>query len=197
VLGPDDAVERQQRGLRSAAEWYRRRAQYDEASRPHCPASDLVTLEAQIQHSRSQQKRVESLWAPTPTLTAGERPKDTKVLNWVADFLFADDLVKATSIRRYWSELSGDAHALGWQLVARRTSPLRREPGGFRVTGVEGSIAHVADPTWPPSPCSGGNGVSSTSAAHRRRRPTATAVGVPAQDDAVGCGDPSAGYRSA
>lgn len=146
TLGPDDALERQQRGLRSAAEWYRRKAQSDEASRPHCPASDLVTLEAQIQYSRSQQKGVESLWAPTPTLTAGERPKDTKVLNWVADFLFADDLVKATSIRRYWSELSGDAHALGWQLVSRRTSPLRREHGGFHVTGVEGSIAHVADP---------------------------------------------------
>lgn len=146
TLGPDDAQERQQRGLRSAAEWYRRKAQYDETCRPHCPPADLAILDDQIQYSKDQRAGVEALWAATPTITARESPKDTKVIDWVADFLFADDAVRATSIRRHWSELSGDAHALGWQLVSRRTSPLLREPGGFRVTATEGTINHIADP---------------------------------------------------
>jgi hypothetical protein len=146
VLGPDLAAERQQRGLRLAAEWYRRKAQYDATCRPHCPTEDLATLEAQIQYSKEQQAKVEDLWASTPTITARENPKDTKVINWVADFMFGYDEARATSVRRYWSELSGDAHALGWQLVSRRTSPLLREPGGFHVTSAEGSLRHIADP---------------------------------------------------
>ena len=146
TLGPDDAIERQQRALRLAKLWYQRKAQYDETCRPHCPPEDLPILNHQIQHSKEQRAKVRALWAATSTITAIEEPTDTKVINWVADFLFGDDAVKATSIRGYWSELSGDAHALGWQLVSRRTSPLLRESGGFRVTSAEGGIDHVADP---------------------------------------------------
>ena len=146
IVGPDDAQERQQRALRLAAEWYRRIGQYGEISRPHCPPQDLSNLDDQIQHSRAQQDKVRILWKATPTITAREKPKDTKVIDWIADFLFHTDASKATSVRRQWAELSGDAHALGWQLVTRRTAPMTREPGGFRLTATEGSIEQIAEP---------------------------------------------------
>lgn len=146
VVGPDDAQERQQRALRLAAEWYRRIGQHGEISRRHCPPQDLTALDDQIQYSRAQHDRVRILWKSTPTITAQEAPKDTKVIDWVAEFLFPADASKATSIRRQWAELSGDAHALGWQLVSRRTSPMTRERGGFRVTATEGTIEQIAEP---------------------------------------------------
>jgi hypothetical protein len=146
LLGPSEADERQQRGLRLAAKWYWRKAQYDEYCRPHCPPEELPILNDQIQHSKAQESKVKALWEATPTFNAGESPTDTKVMKWVADFMFANDEARSASVMRYWSELSGDAHALGWQLVSRRTSPLVREPGGFRLTSTEGAISHIADP---------------------------------------------------
>lgn len=146
VLGPPEADERQQRGLRLAAKWYGRKAQYDEACRPHCPPEDLSVLNDQVQHSKAQAAMVKALWTATPTMTEAQSPSDTQVMEWVADYMFGNDEARAASIMRYWSELSGDAHALGWQLVSRRTSPLMREPGGFRLASTEADISHIADP---------------------------------------------------
>lgn len=61
--------------------------------------------------------------------------------------MIANDLAEATFIRRDWAEHSGDAHALGWQLLARRTAPMKRDGSGFRVTAAEAGIEQVADPS--------------------------------------------------
>jgi hypothetical protein len=42
----------------------------------------------------------------------------------------------ATGLRLLGLEHSGDARALGWQLLSRRTSPMRRDPSGLRTTTV-------------------------------------------------------------
>lgn len=146
IVGPSDSHERQQRALRHAREWYRRIAMYGETCRPHCPPQDRHLLEEQIRHSRAQAAAVRNLWQETHTLSADEKPEDTKIIGWVADFLFLPDMAKATTIRRDWAEHSGDAHALGWQLVTRRTAPLQREPGGFRITAAKADVEKFADP---------------------------------------------------
>ena len=146
IVGPSHPHERQQRGLRHAREWYRRTALYGETCRPHCPLQDVPQLERQIKDAKGQAAAVRDLWKATSALSADELPNDTKIIEWVAEFLFPTDSDKATTIRRDWAEHSGDAHALGWQLVTRRTSPLRREPGGFRVTTTEAGIEKLADP---------------------------------------------------
>lgn len=146
ITGPSDPHERQQRALRHAREWYRRIALYSEACRPHCPSQDLPLLERQIKDARAQAVAVRKLWKASSTLTSEEKPEDTKIIGWAADFLFPTDSAKAATIRRDWAEHSGDAHALGWQLVTRRTSPLQREPSGFRITTAEADIDKVADP---------------------------------------------------
>lgn len=146
IVGPSDPHERQQRALRQAREWYRRVALYGETCRPHCPPQELPHLSRQIEDARAQAAVVRGLWQASPTLTADEKPDDTKIVGWVADFLFPSDLAKATTIRRDWAEHSGDAHALGWQLLSRRTSPLQRERSGFHMTVAEADVDKVADP---------------------------------------------------
>ncbi len=146
LVGPSDPHERQQRALRHAREWYRRMAQYSETCRPHCPPQDVPRLDEQIDHAKEQAAAVRGLWRASSTLTADHQPRDTEIIGWVADFLFATDLDRATTIRRDWAEHSGDAHALGWQLVTRRTSPMRREPGVYRITMSQADVDRLADP---------------------------------------------------
>jgi hypothetical protein len=62
----------------------------------------------------------------------------------------------ATGLRLLGPEHSGDAHALGWQLLSRRTSPVRRGPSGLRTTTVValsgvrgGALRRRARPTRP------------------------------------------------
>lgn len=146
ILGPDDPQERQQRGLRLAHEWYRRKKRADEISRAHCPPQDLPRLDEQIKHSEKQAEKVKAMWTARPLFSAKEKPTDTKIIEWVADFLFSKRPAKEASVLGYWSELSGDAHALGWQFLGRRTSPMARDRGPLHRTEAEAGIEHLADP---------------------------------------------------
>lgn len=146
LLGPTDSQERRQRGLRSASEWYRRKAQADELRLDSCPPAERAQLSLQIQHSQDRWRESRSLWAATDTLNARENPKDTQVIDWVARCMFAEDQTKQTSLRVHWAEMSGDAHALGWQLLARRTAPMTRTDIRLYETVVRSEIDHVADP---------------------------------------------------
>ena len=101
-----------------AAEWYRRKAQYDETCRPHCPTEDLSTLDDQIQYSEEQQEKVKALWAGTPTITARESPNDTKVINWVADFLS-----RMTTPRQPASGATGQSSPVTHTLWGGNSSP--------------------------------------------------------------------------
>lgn len=146
VLAPTDGQERRQRGLRSAYEWYRRKAQADELLLDLCPPDQRTRLSHQIQHSQDRLGESKSLWTATDTLKAGESPTATKVIDWVARSVFDEDKGKQTGLRVHWAAMSGDAHALGWQLLARRTAPFT--PTGTRLheTAVQSEIDHVADP---------------------------------------------------
>lgn len=146
VVGPDDATERRQRALRVATEFYRRMAQRDSMLMSVCPADQRHLLNEQIEHSTMRESECRQLWGPTATLSAKERPEDTNVIHRVADTLFADDTGKSASIKVQWAELSGDAHALGWQLLARRTAPMTRHPSGLRSTAVLSQIEHLGEP---------------------------------------------------
>lgn len=146
LLRPTDSQERRQRGLRSASEWYRRKAQADELLLDSCPADQRAQLSLQIQHSRDRFRESRSLWTATETLQARETPKDTKIIEWVASSMFAEDKNKQTSLRFHWAAMSGDAHALGWQLLMRRTVPMTRSDSRLHETAVQSEIGHVADP---------------------------------------------------
>jgi hypothetical protein len=146
LLGPTDSQERRQRGLRSASEWYRRKAQADEILLDSCPPDQRAQLSLQIEHSQDRCRESRSLWMATDTLTARESPNATKVIDWVAGSLFAEDQNKQTNLRLHWAALSGDAHALGWQLLSRRTAPMTRTDTRLHETAVRSEIDHVADP---------------------------------------------------
>lgn len=146
LLGPSDSQERRQRGLRSASEWYRRKAQADELLLGSVSPDQRAKLSLQIQHSRNRYRESRMLWTATDTLTAGERPADTKVIEWVARFMFAAEENKEAGLCSHWASMSGDAHALGWQLLTRRTAPMSATDTRLHETAVKSEIGHVTDP---------------------------------------------------
>ncbi|MTV27951.1 hypothetical protein FTX61_21420 [Nitriliruptoraceae bacterium ZYF776] len=146
LLGPTDGEERRQRGLRSASEWYRRKAQADELLLEACPPDQRAQLSLQIQYLQDRCRESRALWTTTATLTARETPKDTQVIHWVALVMFAQDKNKQRSLRVLWAEMSGDAHALGWQLLSRRTAPMTRSDIRLHETAVLSEISHLAEP---------------------------------------------------
>lgn len=146
LLGPTDSQERRQRGLRSASEWYRRKAQADERRLETCPPDQRAQLSLQVQYSHDRCRESKSLWTATDTLNARESPKDTQIIEWVARSMFAKDQNKQTSLRVHWAEMSGDAHALGWQLLSRRTAPMTRTDIRLHETAVRSEISHLAEP---------------------------------------------------
>jgi hypothetical protein len=146
TLAPQSAKERQQRGLRSATEWYRRMAQADEIQLAVCPEDQLALLQERIEHTRERYGESRALWSATDSLSARGRPTDTDIIDWVARFLFEHELGKRTAMRLQWAEMSGDAHALGWQLLKRRTSPMIPADARLHETAVRSDLDHLAEP---------------------------------------------------
>lgn len=146
LLGPDDPVERQQRGLRHVVEWYRRKRQYDEAMRPFCPDVDRSRLEAQINHTEQRRVEARGKWVRTPTLTEAESPSDSKRIEWSASFAFHNDQQLVDAIKSLWSAMSGDAHALGWQLISRRSGAMTSDGSGLATMIASASIESLAEP---------------------------------------------------
>ena len=109
-------------------------------------SDQTLMLREQIDHSKTRQAECHGLWARTGTLTEKEKPEDTKIINWVADALYGSEPDTSVSIRVQWAEMSGDAHALGWQLLSRRTTPMTRTRSGLHETAVLSDLRHVAEP---------------------------------------------------
>lgn len=146
VVAPDDAHERRQRALRIATEWYQHKADYDGMLLPVCPPELRHRLTDEIGHSIKRGAECRLLWQSTDTLTATERPKDTKVIHWVADTLYPGEPAKALRVKAQWADMSGGTHAVGWQLLFHRTAPMTPTPDGLRKATVVNEIEHLLEP---------------------------------------------------
>lgn len=140
VLGPDDALERQQRGLRlitenyaQALKWVRRGK---EAGLVNAPPSEVDHLEDRRRQSRE-------LWRETEGLSKNQELNLTEVISYASTFLLGVG-VEAESLNLQWRELSGDAHVLGWSLMTR-SDLIARVGGGIGEFAAGGDLQRLAE----------------------------------------------------
>ena len=145
LLGPDERMERQQRGLRVVDEWYKRAAQNqreylslasDEASRKSFQeASDFLDM---------RRKEARTRWAATGSLTEGEELNLTSVIEWSAGEVF--QMSQSRIVKALWQELSSDAHVLGWSVVGRSVLDQRdRDDPKLAILRAGGNLEHIRD----------------------------------------------------
>lgn len=145
LLAPDEQAERQQRALRVVYEWYRRMDQYNRMIEPGMLSTENEPfLAAQTSHTRDRCTAARELWAATDTLGADEPLLLTKVIRWAAEDTFADPS-QVREVTLLWRLMSGDAHALGWQLVTRGRN-WERAMDGLGIGAVPGNLASIAEP---------------------------------------------------
>ncbi|MGB3687328.1 MAG: hypothetical protein WA991_16055 [Ornithinimicrobium sp.] len=145
LLSPDDALERQQRALRVIDEWYRRRAQYNNAVDPAgLSDSDRATLRDQTKHLKERRRQARHLWNRTDTLKADEMLNLTKVITWASCDTFTDP-AQQSNVNSLWNLMSGDAHALGWPLTVRGHS-WAKDRDGLGVAAAPGDLLDIAQP---------------------------------------------------
>lgn len=127
-LGPDLAVDRQQRALRVVDEIYKRALQYHDELRPYVDEShpDAFPWLDSGEHMRRRRAEARARWIGAGGLRVGQSLEMTAVVPVVASSVFAPR--EALDVRLLWRQLSGDAHALTWQLVGR--SRLGERVGG-------------------------------------------------------------------
>ena len=119
VLGPDPAVDRQQRALRVVEEFYKRALQYHDDIRPHVDVShpDAAQWLDAGEHTRRRRAEARARWRAADGLKEGQALEMTSIVRVVSEFVFAPQ--EALNVRLLWRQFSGDAHALTWQLVGR------------------------------------------------------------------------------
>lgn len=145
VLGPDVAVDRQQRALRVVDEFYRRALQYHGEIRPHVDEAhpDAAQWIDAGEHMRRRRAEARAKWTSAEGLTEGQALETTGVVSAVAATVFGPR--EALDVRLLWRQMSGDAHALTWQLVGR--SRLAQNVGGgmaeFAAGGDLVELAYV------------------------------------------------------
>lgn len=144
VLGPDVAVDRQQRALRVVHEFYKRALQYHDDLRPHVDVShpDAAQWLDSGEHMRHRKTEARARWTAAEGLTPGQAMEMTRVVSEVAVTVF--DPQEAFDVRLLWRQLSGDAHALTWQLIGR-SSLAQNVGGGMAEFAAGGNLAELAD----------------------------------------------------
>lgn len=140
LLGPDDADERDERGLALGDEWYARRIRYQH---------DLLALQpepdghgqAQLALLRQDREQLRAVRRSAVEVQA------TSVIDWACRHRFGKDSPQHKQALLEWQRLGGDAHALGWQLMVQNVA-WQGEPGqaGPQEAYVTGSISNVAEP---------------------------------------------------
>lgn len=144
ILGPNDRAERQQRALRVIDEWYFRALQYGEQWLSLVPEDvDMTERRGAAGHMRMRKQEARDRWARTDGLSATQTLALTDVVVWSARHVLRDP-AQAELVKPLWQQLSGDAHALGWSVLARSTlaESLRDGMGVFQAGG---DLEHVRD----------------------------------------------------
>lgn len=144
VLGPDVAVDRQQRALRVVEESYKRVLQYQEDIRPFVDASAPGAAQwlDSNEHTRRRRAEARARWTAAEGLKSGQAMEMTRVVSVVAASVF--DPQEAFEVRLLWRQLSGDAHALTWQLIGR-SSLAQNVGGGMAEYAAGGNLVELAD----------------------------------------------------
>lgn len=143
ILGPEDRVERQQRGLRVIDEWYRRALQHAAEYLPLIEhEADRREMQRGMLHMRGRRDDARLLWRETSTLSDKQTLELTDVIVWSASEVIQDPL-RAALVKPLWQQLSGDAHALGWAVLTR-SSLVERQPGGMAVFAAGGDLRRVS-----------------------------------------------------
>ncbi len=143
ILSPDEAPDRQERGLTVIAELYR---QLDIYYRSRIEYENLNAQE--LAHLRDQQDWLKERRSQVAQLRRGSGKLDLTniVIAQALDHTFVDR-EKREAGRRLWREMSGDAHVLGWSQFQRATvgtTDRRTGIGGELTTG--GGWSEIAQP---------------------------------------------------
>jgi len=144
ILAPDVAEDRQQRALRVVDEFYKRALQYGDELEPYV---DQTHPEAgpwldSREHMRRRRAEAKSRWASAGGLTKGQELNMTAVVGAAAGVVFIPR--DALDVRLLWRQLSGDAHALTWQLAGRSTLA-QHVGGGMAEFAAGGNLPDLAD----------------------------------------------------
>lgn len=147
VLTPEASHDRQQRALRVVHEWYRRALQYnqDAVSMMDPTADETRQLKAAGDHMGRRRDEARALWTSADGLSADQGLVVTDVVDSAAAKTM--DAQTAAETKLLWRLMSGDAHALGWPILAR-ASEIRAVGGGvgeFRAGGDLVGLAHAFD----------------------------------------------------
>ena len=138
VLVSDSVDERTSRSLAVAADWYRNHLNYGQTIAPI--AMDEQKHAAQLDHIRSRAKEVQALRAGLPKANF----KMTEVIKAANDQLWPGDEARALQTMALWQAGSGDAHALGWSILARNHDMTPLDDGMGAFVGIPSDL-DVAD----------------------------------------------------
>lgn len=140
LLGPTEATDRRERGLIFSDEWYRRRIQFQKGY-----LDDLVD-EAARQKSEDQIKMLETDREDAAALrTTNSELQATSVIRWAATHVYKEPKFVRAALSE-WNRLGGDAHALGWQLMAQETQWTDDGLGGPQAVHVTASLSNLYEP---------------------------------------------------
>lgn len=143
VLGPGEAQIRRGRGLAVIVESYTRLRQFH---RMHLDLPELTeaqkgAVEHQLTWLQGRIDQAKSAGADKNGLKMTQA-----VIPYAAQLVYAHDKQKAHLISLQWSQMSGDAHALGWAPTLRAVLDQPKN-GELLTTGiVQGSLRDIAQP---------------------------------------------------
>lgn len=143
ILGPDDRVERRERGLAVIAEMYAQMGKYYN-SLEGLSVADQERMNGQKDWLNDRKHSVAAVRKGTAGLNL------TDVIRIAAEDTFASS-GHQEAVRRLWREMSADAHVLGWSVFQRSLfgPPDRRTGiGEGRAPGSPGHLAEAFLPAY-------------------------------------------------
>lgn len=140
LLGPDNEIDRVERGLAVSDEWYERRIRFQRdmlAMLTESPADGHAQLEMFRDDQTQLKKR----------RTTRLEVQATSIIDWSAKYAFGKNTPQHKQSLLEWQRLGGDAHALGWQLMTQDVA-WEKPPGtlGQQQAHVTGSLSNVSQP---------------------------------------------------
>lgn len=138
LLIPHDPSLRRERGLAAAQEWYSKRIQWQQELSPDLPVADAARSGEQLQRLDEDLTQVLALRTQRFTLNS------TLIIEEAAKAVFEESKFAREALRE-WRRLGGDAHALGWPLMAQRTTWAKRGLDGLSEATVMGDLVSLAN----------------------------------------------------
>lgn len=140
MLAPDEAAERQERGLIVIGEMYQELQKfYNEVGADQLGDEEQRDLHRQIQWCRERIGQVAAL------RRSGAKLNQTEIIKWAVQHRFREPK-RRTAVKLFWRQMSADAHVLGWGLFQRSSPPRPVRQSGIGLAEASGSLEHVAEP---------------------------------------------------